>query len=275
MTRTSGLHRWRGNLRQLPGRTPLRVKMITALLALVIMALAVISVASLTVFRNYQIQRANQQVTELYQQEVMGLHAGHGVNAQVTAFGPYLIAIVPSGTSLARQAANQPGLPGGTPLPDVPTSGAWYKAHGGHLINVGSVSGSDNWQVVAQQFPVVSTNFFGQAQKSNATLIIGVDLGDINGSISRLAAIDLIVSVIIIVGLAIVGVAIVRASLRPLTGHRADRAGHRGGRPVPPGAGSGSGHRGRPAGALAQHHAQPDRVVVLRPGPVRGGRAAL
>jgi two-component system OmpR family sensor kinase len=216
MTRTSGLHRWRGNLRQLPGRTPLRVKMITALLALVIMALAVISVASLTVFRNYQIQRANQQVTELYQQEVMGLHAGHGVNAQVTAFGPYLIAIVPSGTSLARQAANQPGLPGGTPLPDVPTSGAWYKAHGGHLINVGSVSGSDNWQVVAQQFPVVSTNFFGQAQKSNATLIIGVDLGDINGSISRLAAIDLIVSVIIIVGLAIVGVAIVRASLRPL-----------------------------------------------------------
>jgi two-component system OmpR family sensor kinase len=216
MATTSRLSRWQGDLRRLPGRTPLRVKMITALLALVILALAVISVASLTVFRNYQIQRANQQVTELYQQEVMGLHAGHGVNAQVTAFGPYLIAIVPSGTSLARQAANQPGLPGGTPLPDVPTSGAWYKAHGGHLINVGSVSGSDNWQVVAQQFPVVSTNFFGQAQKSNATLIIGVDLGDINGSISRLAAIDLIVSVIIIVGLAIVGVAIVRASLRPL-----------------------------------------------------------
>ena len=124
MTTTSRLRRWQGNLRRLPGRTPLRVKMITALLALVIIALAVISVASLTVFRNYQIQRANQQVTELYQQEVMGLHAGHGVNAQVTAFGPYLIAIVPSGTSLARQAANQPGLPGGTPLPDVPTSGS-------------------------------------------------------------------------------------------------------------------------------------------------------
>ena len=218
MTTTSRLNRWQGDLRRLSGRTPLRVKMITALLALVIAALAVISVASLTVFRNYQIQRANQQVTELYQQEVMGLHAGHGVNPQVTAFGPYLIAIVPSGTSLAQQAANQPGFPGGTPLPDVPTSGAWYKAHGGHLVNVGSVSGSDNWQVVAQQFPVVSTNFFsGQSQKSNATLIIGVDLGDINGSISRLAGIDLIVSVIIIVGLAVVGVAIVRASLRPLS----------------------------------------------------------
>jgi two-component system OmpR family sensor kinase len=217
MTTTSRLRRWQGDLGRLPGRTPLRVKMITALLALVIVALAVISVGSLTVFRNYQIQRANQQVTELYQQEVMGIHAGHGVSPQVTAFGPYLIAIVPSGTSLTQQAANQPGLPGGTALPDVPTSGTWYKAHGGHLINVGSVSGSDNWQIVAQQFPVVSTNFFsGQSQKSNATLIVGVDLGDINGTISQLAAIDLIVSVIIIVGLAVVGVAVVRASLRPL-----------------------------------------------------------
>ncbi len=53
-----------------------------------------------------------------------------------------------------------------------------------------------------------------------------MDLGDINGTISQLAGIDLIVSVIIIVGLAIVGVAIVRASLRPLPGHRADRAGY-------------------------------------------------
>src|ERR1700722_10717761 len=216
MTTTSRLRRWQGHLARLPGRTPLRVKMITALLALVIIALAIISVASLTVFRNYQIQRANQQVTELYQQEVMGIHAGRGVSPQVTAFGPYLIAIVPSGTSLTQQAGKQPGLPDGTPLPDVPTSGTWYKAHGGHLINVGSVSGSDNWQIVAQQFPVVSTNFFGQSQKSNATLIIGVDLGDINGTISQLAAIDLIVSVIIIVGLAVVGVTVVRASLRPL-----------------------------------------------------------
>ena len=71
MTTTSRLRRWQGDLARLPGRTPLRVKMITALLALVIIALAIISVASLTVFRNYQIQQANQQVTELYQQEVI------------------------------------------------------------------------------------------------------------------------------------------------------------------------------------------------------------
>ena len=214
MTTTSRLRRWQESLNRLPGRTPLRVKMITALLALVIVALAIISVASLTVFRNYQIQHANQQVTELYQQEVMNLQGGHG-NPGVTAFGPYLVAIVPNGTSLAQEAANQRGLPGNTSLPDIPTSSAWYKAHGGHLINVGALSGSDNWQVVAQKLPVVFS-FFGQSQKGIVTLIVGVDLGDINGTISQLAGIDLIVSMIIVVGLAVVGVAVVRASLRPL-----------------------------------------------------------
>ena len=214
MTTTSRLRRWQESLNRLPGRTPLRVKMITALLALVIVALAIISVASLTVFRNYQIQHANQQVTELYQQEVMTLQAGHG-QPGVTAFGPYLIAIVPNGTSLAQEAANQRGLPGNISLPDIPTSSTWYKAHGGHLINVGALSGSDNWQVAAQKLPVVFS-FFGQSQKGNVTLIVGVDLGDINGTISQLAGIDLIVSMIIVVGLAVVGVAVVRASLRPL-----------------------------------------------------------
>jgi two-component system, OmpR family, sensor kinase len=215
MTTRSGPQRWRENLQRLSGRTPLRVKMITALLALVALALAVISVASLTVFRNYQIRHANQQVTELYQQEVMNLNSGQG-SPGVTAFGPYLIAIMPSGTSLAQEAAGQRGLPDGTPLPDIPSSSAWYKAHGGHLTNVGSLSGSDNWQVVARKFPVVFS-LFGQPQKGDATLVVGVDLGDINGTISQLAGIDLIVSIIIIAGLAIVGVAIVRASLRPLT----------------------------------------------------------
>ena len=217
MTTTSGLHRWRGNLRQLPGRTPLRVKMITALLALVALALAVISVASLTVFRNYQIDRASQQVTDLYNREYMALQAGHGLNFGVNPLGPYLIALVEGGRSLAWQAAQPPGMPAGSSLPNVPTSDSWFKAHSGRLVTVNAVSGSDTWQVVAQQFSITSTDLSGQSQTQNVTLIAGVDLGDINGTISQLAGIDLIVSVIIIAGLAIVGVAIVRASLRPLT----------------------------------------------------------
>ncbi|HTT53975.1 MAG TPA: HAMP domain-containing sensor histidine kinase [Streptosporangiaceae bacterium] len=216
MTTASWLDRAQGNLRRLSGRTPIRVKIIAALLALVIIALTIISAASLAVFRNYQIQHANQQVTEIYNQETMALQSGHGPNQSITAFGPYLIAIVPNGSSLPAQAASQPGMPSGISLPNVPTSASWYKAHGGRLINVDAVSGSDNWQIVAQQIPVVY-NLLGQPQKSNVTLIVGVDLGDINGTIGWLARIDMLVSLIIVVALAVVGVAIVQASLRPLT----------------------------------------------------------
>ena len=217
MTTRSRPRRWRENLRRLPGRTPLRVKMITALLALVALALAVISVASLTVFRNYQIDRASQQVTGLFNRNYMLLQAGHGLSFGVNPLGPYLIALVEGGKSLGWQAQQPPGLPEGTSLPNVPTSDSWFKNHSGRLVTVDAVSGSDTWQVMAQQFRITSTDITGQTVTQNVTLIAGVDLGDINGTISQLAGIDLIVSIIIIGGLAIVGVAIVRASLRPLT----------------------------------------------------------
>src|ERR1039458_1782695 len=218
MTSTSRLHRWQGNLRRLSGRTPLRVKMITALLALVAVALPIISVASVTVFRNYQIDRANQQVMALYQREVMLIHSSHAQFPTVNVSGPYLTAIIPSGTPLATEVGQLPGPPLEASLPDVPTSSSWYAANGNRMVNVGAVAGSDNWRVITQRFNAPVTNYLGESRTVNATLIVGVDLGDINGAISQLAGIDLIVSVIIIVGLAVVGVAIVRASLRPLTG---------------------------------------------------------
>ena len=216
MTTRSGPQRWWENLQRLSGRTPLRVKMITALLALVALALAVISVASLSVFRNYQIDRANQQVMDLYQREVRLIHSGDAQFPSVNVSGPYLTAIIPSGTALPTEVQQLPGPPLGGSLPDVPTSGGWYTTNGNRMVNVGAVSGSDNWRVITQRFNGAVTNNLGQSQTVNATLIVGVDLGDINGTISQLAGIDLIVSVIIIAGLAIVGVAIVQASLRPL-----------------------------------------------------------
>ena len=212
---TTRPRRWPGNLDRLSGRAPLRVKMITALLVLVIVALAIISVASLTVFRNYQIQRANQQVTALYQREVMLIESGHAQFPTLTVLGPYVFAIIQSGTPLEAQAAQMPGPQAAGSLPDLPTSSSWYKANGNRMINVNAVSGSDNWRVITRQFNATVENF-GQSQAVNATLIVGVDLGDINGTISQLARIDLLVSAIIVVALAVVGVAIVRASMRPL-----------------------------------------------------------
>jgi two-component system, OmpR family, sensor kinase len=219
MASTSWPDRTWGNLRRAVGRMPLRVKMITALLALVGIALLVISTVSLTVFRNYQIQRANQQVLNQYQAEVDDLLSGHSTfnYPSVLSGPPYLVALIPSGTSLPAAAAQQP-MVNPESLPDVPTSSSWYQANGQRLVNVNAASGIDNWRVITRQFRVtLNDGVPGQSQTVNATLIVGYDLGDINGTIRQLAGIDLTVSAIIIVGLAIVGIAIVRASLRPLT----------------------------------------------------------
>src|ERR1700724_1525850 len=66
MTTASRLNRAQGNLRRLSGRTPIRVKIIAALLALVIIALAIISSVSLAVFRNYLQGQADTQLITLY-----------------------------------------------------------------------------------------------------------------------------------------------------------------------------------------------------------------
>src|SRR4051794_11099800 len=76
MTTTSTLRRWQGTLGRLSGRTPLRVKMITALLALVIIALTIISVATVSVFSNYLQGQLGNQVTNVYNQRMSQL--GHG-----------------------------------------------------------------------------------------------------------------------------------------------------------------------------------------------------
>jgi two-component system OmpR family sensor kinase len=208
---------WEG-LRRLPGHTPLRVKLITALLALVAIALAVISVASVTVFSNYQINQASQQVTTLFDETVAQLQAPspHGPQLNgLSVVGPYMVALVPTGSSLAAVAGQYQDPP--PSMPNVPTgNSSWLKANSGRLVDVQAVSASDNWRVITAHYSYTQ-HFFGEpVSTETGTLIVGVDLGDINGAISHLAGIELIVSLIIMVGLAIVGVTIVRASLRPL-----------------------------------------------------------
>ena len=140
------------------------------------------------------------------------------------------------------------------------------------------MSGSDNWQVVASSSgECAGTDLSGQSQiRRTVILIVGVDLGDINGTISRLAADrpDRRASSSSL-ALAIVGVAIVRASLRPLTDiertAQAIAAGDLSRRVPDQDPVTEVGRLGRSLNTMLS----PDRVVVLRPGPVRGGRAAF
>ena len=89
-------------------------------------------------------------------------------------------------------------------------------AHNGKLMTVPAQSGSHTWRVITEPISYQVTTTTGSTEQVNGTLVVGVDLGDINATIGRLAAADLIVGAIIVGVLALVGVAVVRANLQPL-----------------------------------------------------------
>ena len=199
--------RWH-TVRQAASRVPLRIKLITAVLALVVIALVVISVASINLFRDYQLNRASQQVTALYQQTLAEVYHGQGLEPGGHLYaGSFLIAVRPAGSTL--------NVPPGASFPDIPASNAWLSANSGRMVDVSAVTGTDNWQVITKQVQDLNP-FTGQPTGQQNTLIVGVDLGDINGTVGQLAYIDLVVGGIVVVALAMVGIAIVRTSLRPL-----------------------------------------------------------
>ncbi len=184
--------------------------MITALLALVIIALAIISVASLTVFRSYLQGQAGTTVTGMYNRI-------QNANGHVTGLyaPPEIVEVLNTGGQVLTPTS-QSGQP--LPGPDVPTSQAWLKAHSGQLTTVPGLRSGDNWLVIATQTSAQVYSPFGPVGGSETVIIVvGENLGAVNQTLGWLARLDLLVSVIIVVALAVVGVAIVRASLRPLT----------------------------------------------------------
>lgn len=198
---------------------PLRVKLLSVLLALVAIALTIISIASVYVLRDYLQGRADRQVTdsfsrslsELSGQPYIGPPPGGGLGA---AF-PYVAQIRDQRGQIVTATGLAPPNPGG---PDVPTDLGWLGSNAGRLVTVPSLSGTDNWRVITRRvsYQVVDPAT-GTTSQRTGTLVVGADLGDVNGTIRQLTGIDLIVSGFVVLGLAIVGMVVVRASLRPLT----------------------------------------------------------
>ncbi len=222
MSSAAGPGRAWQRLRALPGRTPLRVKLITAVLALVAIALAVISIAGISVLRSYLL---NQDDNAL--QGSIG-SAEHYVEQYVGGALPRsspgaAVGWVPSGGKLqwviepvkpaygfnSLTGPNPPPVPG----PQVSASPAWLAANLGHYVTVPAQSGGGHWRVFLEATTFVTPD--GGA--ITGTVIVGLDVTSVYNTIGRLVSLDLIVSAVLLFALLIIGIAVVRASLRPLT----------------------------------------------------------
>jgi len=207
--------------KQLSDRTPLRTKLITAVLALVIMALAAISVASTYMLRGYvTTERDTTLISDFSNVSLRGLQPGQA-GAAVGGTG-VIIGVQQPGSQLSWESpSGGPGLGGSGndgSLPALPTSASWANSAGPMLLTVPSQSGSDSWRVIAQTVSdyqyVDSTG--DRAIAPTATVVLAIDLGNINALTTRLIVFDLVVGCAIVVVLAAVGAAVVRANLRPL-----------------------------------------------------------
>ena len=206
-------------LKRLSDRTPLRTKLIAAMLALVIMALVAISITSVVVLQILYTQR-DGELRAMFGQDIGGIVPG----TQVTLDYPYgaggpglILAYQQPGTQLV---ASDPGTPPpgmrrfrpAQSLPKLPT-GNWAPSGDPVLITVPAQSGGDTWRVMAEAVPVTDsvTNL-----PETVFRVLAVDLGPVEAEIQRLITVELIAGTAIVIVLAVAGIAVVRANLRPL-----------------------------------------------------------
>src|SRR4030088_3196579 len=143
MSSAGGMGRAWQRLRGLPGRTPLRVKLITAVLALVAVALAVISFTGISVLRGYLLNQSDNTLQGLANQadHAVGLYVG---GAKQATFPATAVAWVPSGGKLqwvivpTKPSSGFNSFPGPAaqpqlvPGPQVSGNPGWLAANLGH-----------------------------------------------------------------------------------------------------------------------------------------------
>jgi two-component system, OmpR family, sensor kinase len=218
------------SIRELPKRTPLRVKLITALLALVAIALLVISVAGIAILRNDLLGpydsdlTANVNVnlaTVAVEHYLASGSQGRGENTAVDWISagkvhqvvqPIVGAFGSGGFGSGGSGPNGFAPTRAIPGPELPTSSSWLASHDGSIITVHAQTGGGRWRVLLEsaQFSTSSGNVSG-------TIALAVNVSSVYTTIGQLATIDFVVSVILLLGLFVIGVAVVRRSLRPLT----------------------------------------------------------
>jgi two-component system, OmpR family, sensor kinase len=209
------------SVRDLSERMPLRVKLITAVLVLVGLALAAISLTGISVLRSNLLGNVDTTLEQHYylvERQLntfgfnLGAHPGAGVGEAVvwvpdrgnpsyleipvsaSGYSPGSYGRQLSGPSLtARQASSLPT----NPL---------------NPVTVGSANGGARWRVVG----IPSTAGGPGIAPTHGTIVVAVDATGAYTTIGTLTLIDLVVSLLILLALALVGVAVVRASLRPL-----------------------------------------------------------
>jgi two-component system, OmpR family, sensor kinase len=192
--------------RRLLERTPLQVKLIVAVLALVTVALVLIGLASAAALEGYLVGRLDDQlalVADRFQHEEDRFGPGPGGGQGPGPPSPYLVQKRDTSGRILKSLPND-SLDSEESPPRIPSDAAWFSEHAGKAVTVPATSGDGRWRVVVDP------------TGDGANVVVAASLGGIDSTTRQLRTIDLVVSLVVLVLLAGAGAAIVRASLRPL-----------------------------------------------------------
>jgi signal transduction histidine kinase len=178
----------------------LRTKLVASLLALVVVALAVIGFVSINQLEGYLVGRADYQLQQSADKIVQtnGMQTG----SFALEIGSEMTAGIYAQNGQLQYVDNFTGAP-----PGVPQSSSWLSANAGGYTTVNAGS-AGTWRV-----------YVDPVQLSNGTVtyvVTGSNLSDVYGTVRKLTGLDIIVSVVIVIVLAVVGFLVVAANLQPL-----------------------------------------------------------
>jgi two-component system OmpR family sensor kinase len=181
-------------------RTPLRLKLVVAVLVLVFAALLITASVSVFALNNYLVGQVDDQLKA----------TANAANA--LAMTRRTGVALPLDYLARRQSADGVGPPtqydeatlSAQDLPPLPSDAPHITAHLGAPYTAVATNGSRRWRLLVTERP------------NGEYLVIGQQLTDLDNGVHRLVLVELIVGGAVLVLLAALGAAMVRASLRPL-----------------------------------------------------------
>jgi two-component system OmpR family sensor kinase len=193
--------------RRVLARLSLRIRLVAAVLSLVTVALVAISAAGVAILHQQLLARTDSQL-KIVADSYIRPSADGVADPGLATGGPGVYRIEQRDadgklTSASSSLVNFSSAAMGSP--SVPEDVAWLDEQAGHQVTVPASAGSGSWRVLVQP-----------RADEPGWVVVAATLTELNGTISNLVQIDLIVGALGLLLLAIVSVVIVRASLRPL-----------------------------------------------------------
>ncbi len=192
-----------------PRRLPLRTSLTAAVLLLAALAVAATSAAAVLVLRGYLLDRVDQQLAESIRPaaEVLvrgqGPGDGRGAGDRLIGAGDFYAGLYDADGALLRSI--EPVGGDESALPDLPELDAEAVADlAGEPFTTGSDEGRERWRVLVAPIG------------GGLSVAVAQSLESLDATVGRLVAIEVVVGVIALAGLAAIAWWTVRRSLRPL-----------------------------------------------------------